>query len=122
MRRLLIVIVFTLSLAGAGSWLYRTQIAVFPAADKALVLMEAGDFETAADVMSGYITWLRGAAKDHYVYAVALVRKTPPEMKKAVRHRRKAERMGYQVPEWFDNYVLLQEARSKKQEAADVAQ
>jgi len=100
--------------SAVGIVFYQMKVKPRPQADKAVGLMEAGDFDEAAGIMGEYVSWFRGNGKDHYVYAVALIRKRQPDIKQAVRHRRKAERMGYRVPEWFDNYALLQQARGKK--------
>lgn len=68
-------------------------------------IMEEGRFEEAIDLLQASTGFFSKDAKACYAMAVALIRKDSPEIKKAIKYKNKAQKLGYQIPEWFDDYV-----------------
>lgn len=74
------------------------------ATDQIVSIMEQGRFEEAIELLDANTGFFSKDAKAFYAMAVALLRKEKPEIKKAIKYKNKAEKLGYQIPEWFDNY------------------
>lgn len=74
--------------------------------NKAVAIMEQGQFEEAIEMLKPNLGLFSKDAKAYYATAVSLLRKDDPDIKKAIKYKKKAERLGYQIPDWFDNYVI----------------
>ena len=75
--------------------------------DSAIVIMEEGDFENAIPILKHSLSMNRANAQAHYALAVSLIRQENPDIKTAIKHKDIAQRLGYIVPVWFDNYVKM---------------
>jgi hypothetical protein len=87
------VFLIMLLLAGCAMW---------TSTDDAVALMEKGKFEEAMPVLERNCA---REAKACYAYAVCMVRKNEPDVERALQYRAIAQKMGYTIPQWFDDYA-----------------
>ena len=73
--------------------------------EQAISLMEQGDFKSAITYLQQSLSLDSHYAKAHYTLAVSYLRIDPPDIRRAIPHRNRAQKLGYLVPEWFDNYA-----------------
>jgi Tfp pilus assembly protein PilF len=100
---LIIVLVFALYLRARNNRIFRSN----QISESAIVMMETGDFQAAISALKHSLSINRGNAQAHYALAVALMRQKQPDIKEALKHRNIAQRLGYVIPTWFDNYVKM---------------
>ena len=79
--------------------------------EEAIVLMEEGDFQSAIKYLEQSLAGNNSYAKAHYALAVSYLRIDPPDIRRAMSHRNRAQKLGYLVPEWFDNYARTLKAK-----------
>ena len=75
--------------------------------ESAIVIMEEGDFQDAIPILNYSLSMNRQNAQAHYALAVSLMRQKEPDIKAAIKHKRIAQRLGYVVPKWFDDYLKM---------------
>ena len=102
------VLIFALYLRVRSNRIFRSK----QLSESAIVMMEKGDFQTAIPALKHSLSINRGNAQAHYALAVALIRQKDPDINTAIKHRNIAQRLGYVIPAWFDDYVKM---LSKKQ-------
>ncbi len=73
--------------------------------EQAISFMEQGDFKSAITYLQQSLSADNNYAKAHYALAVSYARIDSPDVRRAISHRNRAQKLGYLVPEWFDNYV-----------------
>jgi len=79
--------------------------------DKAIAFMEEGDFNSAINYLEQSLEFNERYPKAHYALAVSYLRINPPDFSSAISHRDQAQKLGYLVPEWFDNYLRILRAK-----------
>ncbi len=100
---LIVVLIFSLYLRARNNRIFRSK----QLSESAIVMMETGDFQAAVHALKVSLSLNRNNAQAHYALAVALIRQKEPNIKEALKHRDIAQRLGYVVPTWFDNYVKM---------------
>ena len=80
--------------------------------DKALALMERGDFDQAKVYLSKALAEDPRYSKADYAMAVAYLRQAKPDIDKAILYKETAKNLGYVIPKWFDDYLV--KLRNKK--------
>jgi hypothetical protein len=81
--------------------------------EQAIVMMEKRQFDPAIKVLGKVLILDQDYPKANYVMAVAYLRKSLPDTKKAVEYRDKAKKLGYQIPQWFDDYLKKIQAEKR---------
>lgn len=80
--------------------------------NKAVALMEKGDFDQAKACLSKALRKYPHYSKADYAMAVAYLRQPVPDINKAMVYKETAKDLGYTIPKWFDDYLV--KLRNKK--------
>ncbi len=106
LNKIFILIFFTtIILAGCGGG--KTKGSAESSYAQALAAMQKKSFNEARKYMTQALKVDPDNPKYNYAIAVCYLRKTPPDVANAAAYRVRAQRLGFIIPEWFDNYLKI---------------